>query len=832
MANINPLGAHDTEIPYFSSYYLTNSLSNNSFSSWNYYDQTDYAYSHLSTGWWTFPSAVIAVSASVINFFFKINGKDFLILHFVLTTLIQVVVRVVGLTLILLYFKIKPIPILITTVFIQTIAFYTVTLQYLTGFVYSTIYIVIYFLIKFYQKRNIFNLSKFIIVYSLIIFQSPLFSIAYMGQVIFLLIIIELTRKIRKYGLSNSLYQISQELRSSKFWVLTKKQVYYLIVSYTLLVFNLIFLKQLSNSLSNNYSLVENRSSTFLLSFKWLKQILASHGATNITPIINSSINDTYSGWQYLGATFIFLVIFSSIYLIKIKYVGLLLKLSFFIYLLQVPLVRPSMRFGFSLADFPFWLFSMTIGIIKVLFYALFPFSFLFRSSTMLVWILISLLVIPIAAGINHILNHPFLSKIVLYLTILMFTSLATINFDSALIKIIFIFYLIIFFLVFRLPKRYINKIAITIVIFQLLVDIHFLKASQATVINAGPRSVPMKMASSEFLSGTFIAQYNAPFAPLGLPIMIKSKHYKVMPSSEAPILAKFDDNNLFGVNDLTSYFYQTIFLSDNSRTEYYQNKHKIYNNSPEYRYSPEGEIVPFAQVISNDNLSLRAINISPSNLFENISGVVENKNIFKVNTYDLKIVKNSKTIYTYEVSAPNNMDERSSFVLKNNSLTLFVNGLAYRSIKGFPISNFQFDLNNYKKGKIYFTSEHIMLKTDTVVLEQRVNSISPNLGIVNSIKMGSHGPELNIDLEVPSTIIMAIPFQSGWKINGSEDIAAQNYYGWLSFKMEPGLHNVYLVYKPYFISFSWFPFALLYLNLFLFVFILVNTVKKVRVKK
>jgi hypothetical protein len=124
------------------------------------------------------------------------------------------------------------------------------------------------------------------------------------------------------------------------------------------------------------------------------------------------------------------------------------------------------------------------------------------------------------------------------------------------------------------------------------------------------------------------------------------------------------------------------------------------------------------------------------------------------------------------------------------------------------------------------------MLKTDTVVLEQRVNSISPNSGIVNSIKMGSHGTEVNIDLEVPSTIIMAIPFQSGWKINGSEDIDAQNYYGWLSFKMEPGLHNVYLVYKPYFIPFSWFPFALLYLNLFLFIFILVNTVKKVRVKK
>lgn len=824
---IDVLGPHDSEIPFFASYFITNALHNFNFLTWNFHDQIDFAYPHLTTGIWTIPSGIIGLVANVINLFFDINGKQFLILHLTLLSLIQIFIRVVGLTLILFYLRLKPLPILITITLIQGLAFYTQTFQYMTGFVFSCIYILVYLLIRFFELRNISNLLYFITLYTFIILQMPLFAIAYLGLAIHAVIISFFIVKLKKYGIPKTLSIISSEFREKNFWILKKSELYFFIVSALIIILKLIFLLQMKQSFDKNYSLTSNRSDT-LIPLPWFKGLIQRYGAMDFSSALNPALNDTAYGWQYLGFVFAALVTVGLFYLRSNTYFSLFILATFLLFCAQFPLQLPVFNFGSKLYEFPLWIFSSFFGLIKAGFLISFPFWSLYRGPTMLIWLLIALIVIPIAIVLNHIYSKRYVSKKFFYIILIIATIYSSIISERKLAQLVIFCCIFLFVLLKFTPFEKLHSFLLIAIILQLLIDFSHLGLSQKNLLYAGSKIIPVEMTSHGGTTNQFYPQYNSPFADINLPIITNVPHYKVQPPSNARLLSTLDDRGLFGRQSLNSYFYQINFLPDNFGERYYQSKHKLFKGSGYPRLgtiNPELKSEhPFVQIYSLNNSDLDALNFKGLNLYDIEPEYYLKQKTYKINSNEATLLDRSNQNFFYSLST--DLKVRSTFLDDHKLVEFAINGKKLKSIKGLPATIGQFDLNNFQKGKLIFISDKEISKNDNLIIN--VTNILSRSGSskINSVDIKSNKLNLQIDATDRVKVVAGIPFQEGWKITSNTHASLVNYGGWLSFDLDEGQSDVVLEFSPYIFNTTKLPFILMYLNIIFFILIVVNRLK------
>jgi hypothetical protein len=836
---IDVLGAHDSEIPFFASYFITNSLHNFNFLTWNFHDQIDFAYPHLTTGIWTIPSGIIGLVANVFNLFFDINGKQFLILHLTLLSLIQIFIRVVGLALILFYLKLKPLPILITITLIQGLAFYTQTFQYLTGFVYSCIYILIYLLIRFFELRNISNLLYFIALYAFIILQIPLFATAYLGLAIHSITISFIIIKLKKYGISNTLNIILSEFRGQNFWILKKSELYFFIISALIIFLNLIFSLQMKQSLDNNYSLTSNRSDT-LLPLPWFKGLLQRYGAMDFSSALNPALNDVAYSWQYLGFVFAALVTIGLFYLRSNIYFFLFILAAFLLYCLQFPLQLPIFDVGSELAKFPLWILSTFFGLIKGIFLILFPFWSLYRAPTMIIWLLIAVIVIPLAIVLNHIYSKRYVSKKIFYLILIIATVYSSIISEKKLAQLVILCCIFLFGFLKFIPLNKLHIFLLIAVVLQLLIDFGHLGLSQKNPVYAGSRIIPVEMTSKGSTTNQFYPQYNSPFADINLPIITNVSHYKVLPPSDALLLSTLDDRALFGRQSLNSYFYQTIFLPDYFGERYYQAKHKLFEGSGYPRLgtiNPEFKSEhPFVQIYNLNNSGLSTLNFKGLNLYEREAEFYLKQKTYKINPNEATLSNQSnqsnqanKSNQNFFYSVSTDLKVRSTFFDDHKFVEFAINENKLKSVKGLPATTGQFDLNNFQKGKLIFISDKEISKNDNLII--KVTNVLSKSGSskINSINVKNNKLNLQINAADRVRVVAGIPFQEGWKVTSNKHTRLVNYGGWLSFDLNEGQSDVVLEFSPYIFNNTKLPFILMYLNITFFVLIVVNRLKSAK---
>ena len=827
---IDVLGPHDSEIPFFASYFITNALHNFNFLTWNFHDQIDFAYPHLTTGIWTIPSGIIGLVANVINLFFDINGKQFLILHLTLLSFIQIFIRVVGLTLILFYLRLKPLPILITITLIQGLAFYTQTFQYLTGFVFSCIYILVYLLIRFFELRNISNLLYFITLYTFIILQMPLFATAYLGLAIHSIIISFIIIKLKKYGILRTLNIILSECRGKNFWILKKSELYFFIVSALIIILNLIFLLQMKQSFDKNYSLTSNRSDT-LISLPWFKGLLQRYGAMDFSSALNPALNDTAYGWQYLGFVFAALVTVGLFYLRSNTYFSLFILATFLLFCAQFPLQLPVFNFGRSLYEFPLWIFSSFFGLIKAGFLILFPFWSLYRGPTMLIWLLIALIVIPIAIVLNHIYSNRYVSKKFFYIILIIATIYSSIISERKLAQLVIFCCIFLFVLLKFTPFKKLHSFLLIAIILQLLIDFSNLGLSQKNLLYAGSKIIPVEMTSQGSTTNQFYPQYNSPFADINLPIITNVPHYKVQPPSDAWLLSTLDDRGLFGRQSINSYFYQTIFIPDYFGERYYQSKHELFKGSGYPRLgaiNPElNSEHPFVQIYNLNNSELGALNFKGLNLYDREPEYYLKQKTYKINSNEATLLDRSNQNFFYSLST--DLKVRSTFLDDHKLVEFAINGKKLKSIKGLPATIGQFDLNNFQKGKLIFISDKEISKNDNLIIN--VTNILSRSGSskINSVGIKNNKLNLQINATDKVKVVAGIPFQEGWKITSNKHTSLINYGGWLSFDLDEGQSDVALEYSPYLLNNTKLPFMLMYLNIIFFILIVVNRLKSAK---
>jgi hypothetical protein len=828
---VDVLGAHESEIPFFASYFITNALHNFNFLSWNFYDQIDFAYPHLTTGIWTIPSGITGFVANIINLFIDINGKQFLILHLTILSLIQIFIRVVGLTLILFHFRLKPLPILITITFIQVLAFYTQTFQYMTGFVYSCVYILIYLLIRFFETRNLRNLLHFVTLYAVIVFQVPLFATAYLGLAIHSIVISFIIIKLKKHGISNSLNIVFKEFTVPNFWILKKSELYFFILSFLIIFFNFIYSLQLKQSFDQNYSLLSNRSKT-PLSLSWFQGLLQRYGAMNFSSTLDPTLNDTAYGWQYLGFVFSALVVIGLFYLKSNIQFSLFIIATFLLFCLQVPLQPPVFDIGSELSKFPLWIFSTFFGLVKAFFLILFPFWSLYRAPTMLIWLLIAVIVIPIAIVLNHIYTKQFFNKRIFYIILFIAAVYSSIFSEKKLAQVFIFCYILLFGILKYVSIKKLRIFLLIFIIWQLFVDFGNLGLSQKYLMYAGSKVVPVEMISHRGTNtNKFYPQYNAPFADLGLPVIINVPHPKVRPPSDALLLSTLDDRGLFGRQSLNSYFYQTIFLPDYFGESYYQAKHKLFQGLGYPRFPTINQELksdhPFVQIYKLNNPGLTTLNSKGLNLYEKEAEFYLKQITLKIDSQKLNLLNASNQKFIYSLST--DLKVRSSFLNDHEFIEFDINGEKFKSVKGLPATIGQFDLNNFQKGKLIFISDKKVLKNDN--LNIKVTNIFSKSGSSKVKNLYVKNNKLNIQIYATDKvrIVTGIPFQEGWKVISHRFITPINYGGWLSLDLDEGQSDLALEFSPYILNNSKLPFILMYLNIVLFVLIVANRVKSAK---
>jgi hypothetical protein len=827
---IDVLGPHEPEIPFFASYFITNALHNFNFLTWNFHDQIDFAYPHLTTGIWTIPSGIIGLVANILNLFFDINGKQFLILHLTLLSLIQILIRVVGLTLILFHLRLKPLPILITVTLIQGLAFYTQTFQYMTGFVFSCIYILIYLLIRFFELRNISNLLYFITLYAFIIFQMPLFATAYLGLAIHAVIISFIIIKLKKYGIRKTLNIISSEFRGKIFWIFKKNELYFFIVSTLVVILNLIFSIQMKQSLDQNYSLTSNRSDA-LLPLPWFKGLLQRYGAMDFSSALDPKLNDTAYGWQYLGFVFAALVAIGLFYLRSNVYFSWFIVAAFLLFCAQFPLQLPVFDFGTSLYEFPLWIFSSFFGLIKAVFLILFPFWSLYRGPTMIIWLLIAVIVIPIAIVLNYIYSKRYVRKIIFYIILVIATIYSSMISEKKLAQLVIFCFIFLFGLLLFIPLKKLHIFLAIAVILQLLIDFSHLGLSQKNLLYAGSKIIPVEMTSQGSTTNQFYPQYNSPFAEINLPIITNVPHYKVQPPSDAWLLSILDDRGLFGRQSINSYFYQTIFIPDYFGERYYQSKHELFNGSGYPRLgtiNPELKSEhPFVQIYSLNNSGLDTLNFKGLNLYDREPEYYLKQKTYKINSNEATLLDRSNQNFFYSLST--DLKVRSTFLDDHKLVEFAINGKKLKSIKGLPATIGQFDLNNFQKGKLIFINDKEISKNDKLIIN--VTNILSRSGSskINSVGIKNNKLNLQIDATDRVKVVAAIPFQEGWKITSNKHASLINYEGWLSFDLDKGQSDVVLEFSPYIFNTTKLPFILMYLNIIFFILIVVNRLKSAK---
>ena len=96
----------------------------------------------------------------------------------------------------------------------------------------------------------------------------------------------------------------------------------------------------------------------------------------------------------------------------------------------------------------------------------------------------------------------------------------------------------------------------------------------------------------------------------------------------------------------------------------------------------------------NNTNSDIAVLN--PLKIYETKPNVYLKKAKFKLNPKDSILLNSLHQKYTYAINSPTDM--RSDFLIGGNGIELELNGIQFKSIKGYPDTVEQFDLNNFQK--------------------------------------------------------------------------------------------------------------------------------------
>jgi hypothetical protein len=857
LGNEKLLGPHDTQIPFFSSWQFSNDLNNGNYQIFNYFDQTDYAYSHGTTGHFTIPAFLTAIIAKVINLIFadQMTGKLFLQIHSIVWVVSQLIVRNTGFLLLARLLNIPRIPIFITLIFFQPLFTYTLTLHYLIGFVYSFIPLLLYYIVKTCKFRSKWAALDFLVVFAIAIGQSPVFAIAYMFQSVYILILVLTFLKRRQIIESLKKFLKSESKLSKRFSIFVFKNGFKkvhidtrLVISLLTIFANSIWAIYSLSSIKRNYAIPVERS--LFLDFSTWTTLTFRGGANDLGQLVDVQTNATMGGWQFIGFLGIFLFILGFWFFRRNTWVLSFSLTNFLIYCIQISPLYALSRFWDelipNLITAPIKIFTLFF---KEIYFAIFPFSSIFRSPTMLIWA-VYLIAIPIVAlGVNVLFGNAAnfaetnKSKILELITFITFSVIGLYAFsESPIVMLGLCFVGLAFALSFVKLQVKLRILATYLILFLgILFTMGQLRSNMDTPVLFGGKieARSFKVSTNDFWSDKSIVEYVTPFKSIDIPVILNSDPPAARPKTGIFTLDNQSSNSsYFGTQTNVSKYWGIIFLGDYVKNDYYQNKHIIFDK---FRLEnlKSGTVINFTSIVSSDRERKNP------NFYGYFSAPVS-KPIVQPKT-DLKFAAKIESVSIGKYSK-NYLVIRDKKLIAFNPTSLMSGTLLDKLICdgrtislsnpvfGLPMTEGAYSINSFQNAAIFVQAKVKLHGKFNCMVSFRKSEFfggESNHKVSSSFKGNFLLTTVNLDKKLEqSYLIWAIPYQDGWvgRLNNGKEIELESCNGWLCYKklseFQKGTNvKIYITYAPHGTIFSTIFFFQGAINLLLW--IIVSMVKK-----
>ena len=183
---------HDTEVPFLSAFTLISNYYHGGIQLWNPYDQMTYFFHHLGNGLYTIASIITAAAYILLASFFEYPGEAFQSIHPICFHTITILIRTIGGYLLLSRFKVSPILIFASLVYLNTFLVNLNYLGYLTNNLYSFLPLLLYFMLRFFEGFRLNDFLASLIVMTLTVANSPLLALGYFYQAVHFYLLIGL----------------------------------------------------------------------------------------------------------------------------------------------------------------------------------------------------------------------------------------------------------------------------------------------------------------------------------------------------------------------------------------------------------------------------------------------------------------------------------------------------------------------------------------------------------------------------------------------------------------------------------------------------------------
>ncbi len=797
-------GPHDTQIPYQAALNAAQSWWGSGVSLWNWYDQVDMAYSHLTTGWWTIPSMLEGVVLAGVDAAVQLNGLEVLRIHAWLWTLLQVLVASFGLVALLRDLGIRStiaVPLAALGVGYLTAVS---TFYYLTGFIYALIPLLILLTRRMLARPKPKILLTWLLLGLVIVAQSPLFAIGYAFIPVFFFalstVIVEMAIAWRGRCMKAKWRRWFRGLRLGAWTAMLRTP------SGLVLLFSVCLLGSalaavyvpLLRSFSANLYVVENRLDNGLWNLDWLRQ--AVQNGADPTIALQASLNGSAStGWSYWGLMWPALALLGVVLARKRAFLPFAITAGL-IFFLQLNTLGP-------------WsLWPLSVPVRTLVFFA-YPGSGLFHRATM-VTLMLPYLVIPLAAAAIQVATRsrgptgsPARRRTLVFVLAAVAAGLGWSlgqfaprpYLASTVLALMFIAAMLFGGLViFRITNQSATRPAWVLLVVLLLAttgtDVALLRTSWSVPAYFGGSVEPRTFTVEEIRSGQFVPDYRAVQRKNTAPVVYAGPLPTVDPQSPSLMVPEDPTAQYFNRQTNSGLFWSANVLGRYGQDQYYQQVHRTLRDYTVKGQPLEPASVPPAVTLLGvdvngactphratlaDTLPVRTGIALP------LAGSHTGANIW-----------HPKAVVDVEVPWPTSLPPwRTNVFALGNGNQAFANGVPLTPVQGYPTEPFSFDVGNWRNDTltIAWPADEPLPTTAAIYLTPQTSQA------IESLQLQRNTIAARVDSAEPSCFVAFQPWQPGWValVDGAP-AAVEDVEGWVAVRLSPGAHDISVTYALY----------------------------------
>ena len=523
-----------------------------------------------------------------------------------------------------------------------------------------------------------------------------------------------------------------------------------------------------------SFTIGKNRLDRGLYSLEWLKMQLFPNHSTEILNLVDNRANVPNTQWQFIGwtITFLFIVGFLSV---KKRIVKTLYLYVFFIVAIQFSLTYPieQIRVG-GITHVIYGVISAPLAIIgtllRIVMYFLFPLSFLFRAYSMLVWFALGSIALLATYGLNELVSE--LSKRKSF--------------------------------VFKVKINFARKVVPSLCLVTAIVDIFLARGMLLFPEYGGDKIRAVKLVVNGISSKLFIPDYQSPGMASSPPFFLADTNLRITPSSKSRLLQTRSDAGYFGTQSNSASYWGFNWFSrySNETEDIYESRNLALKNLCSYNFYTA---IPFIDIVREEETTKwDEINTCEEG-FDKVKELKEREiesskildSVIRLPIKEAQIKKyGNDFLYEWSLKFDKQLNSLSSNSLEQASaVEASLGSKTLHPVKGFPIDNGTFDINNWKYEKLVARLPSLTNETSLIVKSYRFKFRTLS-GEATILGFDYNQMKIALNLFDASDVQLGIPCNSGLEVKVSSLTKGGQYQNlncvkFVKLKFGPGFYEI-----------------------------------------